>query len=527
MTLKTRLAAMMVLVLVAVVAVQFVMAERERRELAARLAQLSGELDRSTSVFVQRIHAMAAGGGPEDLEALFAAIAPDSGGGHARSTVRVMVFADTLVPHAMPLPPPGEVAVEMFERALVTRDSSRERAAKKVVWLHETTSLAGRDSAVRRRFQRLQQAAGADSARDFVVNLPLRAAGSDSLYTVQMRYSYASLAEELSRSRRRSLVWLAALLALGATAAIVVAGQFTRPIRALEASFGRVEAGDLDVRVTPERRDEIGHLTTSFNDMVARLRESQRLAERLAQHEHLASLGRLAAGVAHEIRNPLNAILLNLQQMRDRVRGAAGAESTPPDGDAGGLAGAWPEFDKYHARIVGEIERLERMVSSFLDLAKTGELHCERIDLAAGLRGAVDLFRPVAQEHDVRLELDAPDSLPALADPNRLPAVWNNLLANALAAAPRGGRVTVRARADGDAITVEVSDDGPGIPSELRSQVWEPFHSGREGGTGLGLAIVRSTVESHGGSVHLDCPPGGGTRVGVRLPQTRATPEVA
>jgi signal transduction histidine kinase len=342
------------------------------------------------------------------------------------------------------------------------------------------------------------------SDRDFVINLPLPRFESDSLYSVQVRYSYAGIAEELARSRRRSLIWLAALLGLGVLAAIGVAGQFTRPIRALEASFGRVVTGDLNVQVQPERRDEIGHLTTSFNTMVARLRDSQRMAERLAESEHLASLGRLAAGIAHEIRNPLNAILLNLQQMQDRARLAApGAAAN--------------ESDKYHERITAEVARLERLVGSFLDLAKSGETSHERTDVADGLRSAVELFRPVAGVRGITLIDDIRGPLFASADRARLPMVWNNLLANAIEATPGSGRVAVRAVQREGAIEVTVEDSGPGIPPEVLPRIWEPFYSRRENGTGLGLAIVRSTVEHHGGTVDVTSSTHG-TTMRVLLP---------
>jgi signal transduction histidine kinase len=511
MNLKTRLAAMMVLGLVAVVAVQFVLAERERRELAAQLAQLSGELDRSTAFFVERVHAMSAKRIPEDMQALLAGLAPDTtGGGGPRTTVRVLVYADSTGAHgAVAMPPRGrfETGIERIEYTHTQRDTVVSPTGQiGMLWVREETRTASGDTALQRRLRTLQRSlpAGPGGDRDLVVNLPLPAAGDDSLYSVQMRYSYASLAEELSQSRQRSVVWLAALLALGVAAAIAVAGQFTRPIRALEASFARVQAGDLSTRVQPQRRDEIGHLTASFNDMVARLRESQQISARLAQTEHLASIGRLAAGVAHEVRNPLNAILLNLQQMRDRVERAAAPAA---------------EFDKYHQRIVSEIERLDHLVSGVLDLAKTGELCCEPVDVLVSLRAAVELFRPLAQARGVQVELETPPALPAEADPRRLPAIWNNLLANALDATARGGRIDVRAAAADDSITVTIADDGAGIPAALQARVWEPFHSGREGGTGLGLAIVRAAVEAHGGSIALESAPGAGTRVHVRLPR--------
>lgn len=508
MTLKARLAGMMALVLVTVVAVQFVLAERERRDLVSRLEKMSGDLDRSTAVFVQRAHEMAAQTAPPRLDSFLAGIVRDSAGTLAASNanVQVVVIADSM-PHA-----------------------GRGRRTEQIVWMRRGGVMAVVESTLvdsifnarvppveqhfTRVFRKPAGSTGADQGpgRDFIINLPLPNVASDSLYSVQVRYSYAGLAEELSHSRRRSLFWLVALLGLGVVAAIGIAGQFTRPIRALEVSFGRVVEGDLDQRVRPERRDEIGHLTTSFNTMVARLRDSQQMAERLAESEHLASLGRLAAGIAHEIRNPLNAILLNLQQMQDRVRTAspAPADAVP--------APVLLEFEKYHGRITTELARLEHLVGSFLDLAKSGELHFDRVDIAAGVRTAVELFRPLAADRGVDLQHRGPESLLLWADPTRMPMVWNNLLANALQATPRGGRVTIHTRLDGDAAEVVVEDSGAGIQAELLPRIWEPFYSGREDGTGLGLSIVRSTVEHHGGSIEAECPPSGGTRMRVRLP---------
>jgi signal transduction histidine kinase len=533
MTLKARLAGMMTLVLLAVVAVQFVLAEHERRELVSRLEKMSGDLDRSTATFVQRAHALAARPSPGELEAFLAGFTPESLQATAGkgTSIHVMVVADSSRAPRLPVPWEGRLTSEsIVERRLPGSEKPGTKRTEQIFWMRKGGVLAVVDSVcidslgratvdrIERQFVRRLPApsdSGTNSTRDFVINLPLPLQSSDSLYSVQVRYSYASLAEELSRSRRRSLVWLVALLGAGIVAAIGVAGQFTRPIRALETSFGRVVEGDLDVRVRPERPDEIGHLTNSFNTMVARLRDSQQMAERLAESEHLASLGRLAAGVAHEIRNPLNAILLNLQQMQDRVRLAALPEARRSGAEI------VHEVDKYHTRMTNELARLEHLVGSFLDLAKSGELRFETIDAAAGVRGAVELFRPVAADRGIALAADLAEDVTVEADASRLATVWNNLIANALQATPQGGQVTVRAVRDGDALEVVVQDTGPGIPAAALPHIWEPFYSGREGGTGLGLSIVRSTVEHHGGTIVAESPAGGGTRMHVRLPLRR------
>ncbi|MEZ4648544.1 MAG: HAMP domain-containing sensor histidine kinase [Candidatus Eisenbacteria bacterium] len=392
--------------------------------------------------------------------------------------------------------------------------------ASDVALVHAGGSLSGR--------------LGARSGTDVVINLPLLGADSDSFLAVQVRYPLDAIQAELENQRKRGLLWLGTVLGVGVLGAFLVAGQFTRPIRALQASFRKVEEGDLSVHVEPRRGDEIGRLTGSFNEMVDRLRESREVETRLGEAERLASVGRLAAGVAHEIRNPLNAIQLTALQMRDVA--LRGAETSSPTG---------VQLERYYQLVSNEVKRLERLVSAFLDLAREESLSRLRIDGAASLEASVELFRREAAHRSVTIELASPGAVPLLADPTRLPAVWNNLLSNALAASPDGGTIRVDghvergsherterptdgegARTDspdanevmepgaGDGsgvhgpegvptFVVTVRDEGPGVSPEDRTRVWDPFFSGRESGTGLGLSIVRAVVERHGGGVRV------------------------
>jgi signal transduction histidine kinase len=357
------------------------------------------------------------------------------------------------------------------------------------------------------------------SPRDLVLTFPLTTVGQDSLVAVKMRYPFDELTAELHRARRRSLLWLSGLLAVGGAGATLVAIQFTRPIRSLRTSFERVEAGDLAARAAVTRNDEIGALTHSFNDMVERLQHTRAVEQRLAEAERLAAVGQLAAGVAHEVRNPLNAILLTIGQMQDRV----GRSMAQGDRSA---------FDAYAATVTGEIVRLEKLVSSFLDLARSGTLELGSVDASASLQDSVALFASDAARRGVTLTLDAPGPLPIAADPSRLPTVWNNLLSNALAASRPGGHIRVRAVSEApqdvgspSTLRVEFEDNGAGIAPEQLERVFEPFTSGRPDGTGLGLSIVRSTVERHGGRVALTSQVGQGTKVSVWLPAQRPRAE--
>ena len=514
MSLKVRLTAMMVALLVVVVALQFLMMERERRELQQKLSQLSGDVDRSTAIFVQRSHSMSAGsGGRPAIEDLLQRIATDSlswmENGLPRK-VQVLVFTDTSRARFTS----AEGHCSSFTEEVVVCDSAGARTMHRRIVQSPPGSFAANpasDPRGPRAHLRLDslvrvvsgtRVATTGDAHDFVVNLPLPAPAGDSLFALQMRYSYAGLDEALARSRRRGLIWLAAILGGGVLAAAGLAMQFTRPIQALRGSFRRVEGGDLGVRAPVGRHDEIGALTTSFNDMVDRLQASKHMEARLADAERLAAVGRLAAGVAHEVRNPLNTILLTMQHLRDKVTPADAAPS---------------DFDRHYDVVTGEIARLEKLVGSFLDLARSVEIRRERLDVARSIQDAVDLYASQAQDRGVTLAADIVPSLMLDADPSRLPMVWSNLIANALEATPRGGTVRVTARRDAGVVEVVVADTGLGVPAGQRERIWEPFVSGRADGTGLGLAVVRTVVEGHDGHVTAEFPIEGGARMVVRL----------
>jgi signal transduction histidine kinase len=536
-TLKTRLAAMMIVLLVAVMAAQWMLTQREQAVLLERLEAITREIDETTRGFSEMslevfadadsLHASGASGGAAlaGMERILADVEREDS-----SAVKVMIVVDQ---DSSRFEYHGEDAVAWQEKlkeedSPVLRRFLERHGNFRIVRQDVSGSrvlLATEAESLDVDLRRWQQSAPGDTTVQlfFTGTGPLPEPGEEHLVkvhlplpgprgpgSVELLYPVAGLTEELAHAKRRSWTWMACLLGVGATGAVLLAVQFTRPIRSLETSFGRVVSGDLDVRVSPQRRDEIGRLTSSFNEMVSSLREKRSMEERLSEAERLAAVGQLAAGVAHEVRNPLNAMRLTMGQLGDKT--------APPPGT--------PErerFDHYTGLVTAELERLERMVGTFLDLSRGDDPIRESVDVGRQLRDCVALFEPEAQSRGVALEVEAPEPLPVRGDPARLPTVWNNLVANALAAVEPGGRVRVTARADGDDVRVEVADDGRGIAPERIGRIWEPFYTDRAEGSGLGLSLVRAIVERHGGEVSAESEPGRGATFRVRLPAADAT----
>jgi signal transduction histidine kinase len=246
----------------------------------------------------------------------------------------------------------------------------------------------------------------------------------------------------------------------------------------------------------------------AYRDLVAPLRvqlvESQSLAER---NEKLAALGMLAAGVAHEIRNPLTAIkaalFLQQKQFRPGTAEAADAEL-----------------------VQREILRLERIVNDFLQFARPAEPKLATLAADLPLQEVRLLFAAELAEADIQLVVDPLTTAPVRADLGQIKQVLINLVKNARESIGRGGTITLRARRDrralgpreADVVVLEVADTGRGIPPEVGKRLFDPFFSTKENGTGLGLSIAARIVEKHGGALQYRSRANHGTTFGVVLP---------
>lgn len=221
----------------------------------------------------------------------------------------------------------------------------------------------------------------------------------------------------------------------------------------------------------------------------------------MARFERLASLGRLSAGIAHEVRNPLTGISLLLDELHDRML-------------------ANPEDQGLIQRALQEIERLEKLVNELLNFSSLPDTRLAPGDLSAVLKDTLFLVNKQCQKQKVTLVEDFPEHLHyAQMDSDRLKQAFLNLFTNALDAMPDGGVLTVSAETFAGGVCIKVRDTGPGIPGDLLSLIFEPFYTTRGEGTGLGLSITHTIIASHGGQIEAQSRESKGTTFIITLPQ--------
>jgi len=225
------------------------------------------------------------------------------------------------------------------------------------------------------------------------------------------------------------------------------------------------------------------------------------LQEELRLKDRMAAVGELAAGIAHEVGNPLAAISGSVQLL---------AQGMPAEGSQGKLLDI----------ILRESQRLDRTIKGFLRFARPRDRSTASFDVAALLAESTELLRNSEEAtggHEFRLELDPPSAY-LLGDRDQISQIFWNLARNALRAMPDGGRLVVRGRLERSLYRIEVEDTGHGMSEEQRARLFQPFRSTFDAGTGIGMAIVYRIVQEHGGRVEVDSRPGRGTRIRVELP---------
>ena len=291
---------------------------------------------------------------------------------------------------------------------------------------------------------------------------------------------------------------------------VVLAVLIERPLTELQQKIAQVREGDLSVRVGfASRTDEIGELGRHFNDMVGQLVSSGEEIERLhrtqmSRAEHLATLGELAAGLAHEIRNPLAGIAGVIEII---------GRDLPADS---------PSRDVLQD-VQQEVLHIKNVLSELLDYARPRATHIVPADLNATVEHAVALARQQALSRPIEIRFAPADNLPPVEhDAAQMQQVLLNLLLNALQAISGAGSIRAAVERRDPHAVLTVADSGRGIAPENLASIFRPFFTTKGQGTGLGLSLARRIVEDHGGRIEVESQPGEGTKFTVRLPLHRA-----
>jgi signal transduction histidine kinase len=271
----------------------------------------------------------------------------------------------------------------------------------------------------------------------------------------------------------------------------------SNPLRSLVEALPKVGSEDPLPALPDQRRDEIGSLARALGETHASLKDER---ERRRQAERLALLGRMATGMAHEIRNPAAAIRLHAELL----------DATAPD-----------DLAKSRSIILDESERLENLVGQWMYYSRPEPPKRAHLDLSELLRQVIATMEPQADHAGVDIDYaaDPATKMQVAADRHRLQQVFSNLLLNGIQAMPTGGRLTVDCESGDGRLVILVQDQGKGFSEAALQRAGEAFFSEREGGLGLGLAVARDICEAHGGKLTVaNQESGGGACIRVELP---------
>ncbi len=320
---------------------------------------------------------------------------------------------------------------------------------------------------------------------------------------VRVRLSYRELYHKAQRSALVILGLTVALVVLGSLLGAAISRKITRPLTAMANGMEAAGRGDL-VGIDPipaGNDDELGVLARAFNKMAKEMAEKKSLEEQIAVSEKLVALGRISAGVAHEVNNPLAGMMNCIDTLKKHPDDPVLVERYLPLLDKG-------------------LNRIKNIVESLLIELRTEEAH--DMDTPTSLDDLREIVESEICDRDIDFVWENHLGEDVVVNRRRVQQIVLNLLKNSVQALQDKGTVAFRTFRDGNCVVLEVADDGPGIPAEHRKQLFDPFFSTKKNGTGLGLWIVYRLVESMRGVIEVESEPGRGTLFLVTLPTLEA-----
>ncbi len=388
-----------------------------------------------------------------------------------------------------------------LRRAFDDSEPSRVELGREVASIEEF--LAGDEAALLQLFDMLgrDEIGQAEVLRDELVTRGtqalIRLRNLEERVTLQLDTLMAEAVRHERSSLQILLTWGAFTVLFGGSLALYTR-QLLRPLVAVTQRANAVARGDFTPRDVVAGNDEIGELARTFESMVAAIAKANR---ELVEAERLAAIGKMAAQVTHELRNPLSSINLNIELLEEE------------------LAVASPEAHELCAAIQRELERLTELTEQYLSVARRNDPDLRAEDLSLVGQEAAAFVRREFEASGVNLECDfATGSLDVQVDERQLRQVIHNLLRNARQAMPSGGTAVLGTRREGANALLFVADEGGGLSASAREHLFEPFFSTKKGGTGLGLAISRQIVEAHGGTIACRAREPRGVVFELRLP---------
>lgn len=312
--------------------------------------------------------------------------------------------------------------------------------------------------------------------------------------------------------QKKGFIAFLGVFLLGSVISISMANRFTRPIKSLVRAFRKLSEEDYDCKIECNTRDEMKELTTAFNSMVEKMKAHKEREKQLKKKEKLSALGRLAAGVAHDIRNPLHSMGLTISHLQD--------EYVPEDPERA------KEFKEYTNNIREEIERLNNVINDFLNLASNKDVEFKPGSVNELIEDVILLTEKDAHSRSIDLITDLSETPEVMMNYENLKTAVLNLVTNAFDAIGNEGKVRLSTY-NGSAVSgfedgfvgIKIEDNGEGIKEELQDKIFETYYTTRDEGTGLGLSISHHIItEHHEGEIELQSEKDEGTTIEIRLP---------